>query len=552
LSSRRAFLQQAATLAATLTLKNPSLAAAEIYLERGANQNAKQDTVQHYATPLDTSTLRPWVDPLFIPEIAQPIGSRPDPDDPSRTLPFYRLAMSEMHLKIHRDLPPTRVWGFNNSSPGPIFETRSGHGLLVEWANELPTQHFLPIDHTLHGAEPDKPDVRSVIHLHGGRTPAASDGYPEDWYVRGQSRIYHYPNRQDAALLFYHDHTMGINRLNIYAGLQGLFIIRDEVEDSLDLPRGKYEIPLLLFDRFLLANGQLNYPVSPDPKAPWVPEIYCNAMLVNGRFAPYLDVEPRSYRFRVMNGSNARFFRVFISQSGSHDVDLHVIGSDQGLLAAPLALKRILLAPAERTDFVVDFAPFAGQNLVLMSDGLQIMQIRVAAAPVKSVSFTAPKTLHPITRTPETQAIKTRRLTLDEIMDKVQQSMGMLLNRTRWSAPITEKPALDTAEIWELVNLTEDTHPIHLHLVRFQVLDRRPFDVFLYQDKGQLRYTGPVRQPAPEELGWKDTVRAESGTVTRIIVKFEGYTGRYVWHCHILEHEDNEMMRPYEVVVATT
>ncbi|MGC2605191.1 MAG: multicopper oxidase domain-containing protein, partial [Silvibacterium sp.] len=495
-------------------------------------------------------SLRPWVDPLPIPEIARSTGSRSDPENPSQNLPFYRMAMRELHYKVHRDLPPTRVWGFNNSSPGPIFETRSGQGLLVEWANELPLQHFLPIDHTIHGAESDKPDVRSVIHLHGGKTPPASDGYPEDWYIPGQSRIYHYPNRQDAALLFYHDHTMGINRLNIYAGLQGQFMIRDDVEDSLNLPKGKYEIPLLLYDRFLLADGQLQYPVSPDPKAPWVPEVYSNAMLVNGMLTPYLDVEPRSYRFRVMNGSNSRFFRISIGHKAGQGPDLHIIGSDQGLLAAPITQQKILLAPAERTDFLIDFSPFAGQNLLLLSDSLEILQIRVAANN-KATALALPQTLRPVPRTPETQAIQTRRLTLDEIMDKVQQSMGMLLNKTPWHMPITEKPVLDTTEIWELVNLTEDTHPIHLHLVRFQLLDRRPFDVFLYQDKNELRYTGPALPPEPVEAGWKDTVRAESGEVTRIIVKFEGYTGRYVWHCHILEHEDNEMMRPYEVVAAT-
>ncbi|MGC2162085.1 MAG: multicopper oxidase domain-containing protein [Silvibacterium sp.] len=530
--SRRSFLEQATALAACLSLKSPSLA-------------------EVMTTPaLDPNSLRPWVDPLPIPEVVQSIGNRPDPEDPSRNLPLYRLAMQEMHVKVHRDLPPTRVWGFNNSSPGPIFETRSGHGLLVEWANELPRKHFLPIDHTIHGAESGKPDVRSVIHLHGGKTPAASDGYPEDWYVPGQSRIFHYPNRQDAALLFYHDHTMGINRLNIYAGLQGLFLIRDQFEDSLNLPSGKYEIPLLLFDRFLLANGQMQYPVSPDPKSPWVPEIYCNAILVNGKLAPYLDVEPRLYRFRAMNGANARFFRLSID----HGAELHVIGSDQGLLSAPITQKHILLAPAERTDFLVDFSPFAGQNLLLMSDSLEVMQIRVAAAQKESVavSQTIPQALRPVPRTPESQAIRTRRLTLDEIMDKVQQSMGMLLNKTPWHAPVTENPILDTTEIWELVNLTEDTHPIHLHLVRFQLLDRRQFDVFHYQDKGELRYIGPPRPPQPVEAGWKDTVRAESGEVTRIIVKFEGYTGRYVWHCHILEHEDNEMMRPYEVIAAET
>ncbi len=506
--------------------------------------SGKQHSPKAVGAPeLDPNTLRHWVDPLPIPEVAQPTGLRPDPDNPSRTLPFYRMAMRELHYKIHRDLPPARVWGFNKSSPGPIFETRSGQGLLVEWANELPTQHFLPIDHTLCGAEPGKPEVRSVIHLHGGKTPPQSDGFPEDWYVPGQSRVYHYPNRQDAALLFYHDHTMGINRLNIYAGLQGLFLIRDEAEDSLNLPKGKYEIPLLLCDRFLLANGQISYPVSPNPKSPWVPEVFSNAMLVNGKLAPYLDVEPRAYRFRVMNGSNGRFFRLSLNNRA----DLHVIGSDQGLLAAPVTEKRVLLAPAERTDLIIDFTPFAGRNLLLMSDSLEIMQIRVAKQ-TQAVTFALPQALRHVPRTPESDAIKTRRLTLDENMDMVQQSMGMLLNKTPWHMPVTEKPTIDTTEIWELINLTEDTHPIHLHLVRFQILDRRQFDVFHYQDKEELRYIGPARPPQPDEAGWKDTVRCATGEVTRIIVKFEGYTGRYVWHCHLLEHEDNEMMRPYEVI----
>jgi spore coat protein A len=527
--SRRTFLEQSALLTAGLSLKKTAF--------------AEGVTVPD----LDPGTLRPWVDPLPIPEIVPSSGFRPDPESPSQHLPFYRLAMREMHRKLHRDLPPTRVWGFNNSSPGPIFETRSGQGLLVEWANELPLRHFLPIDHTIDGAGPRVPDVRSVIHLHGGKTPAASDGYPEDWYVPGQSRVYHYPNRQDATLLFYHDHSMGINRLNIYAGLQGLFLIRDEVEDSLNLPKGKYEIPLLLYDRFLLPDGQLDYPVSPNPKAPWVPEFYGNALLVNGKLAPYLDVEPRPYRFRVMNGSNARFFRLSVD----HGAELYIIGSDQALLSAPVTEKRVLIAPAERTDFIIDFSSFAGQNLLLSTDGFELMQFRVAAGS-KPIALTLPQTLRPVPRTPESQAIRTRRLTLDEVMDPVQQSMGMLLNRTPWHAPVTEKPIIDTTEIWELVNLTEDTHPIHLHLVRFQLLERRPFDVFQYQDKGELRYVGPPRPLSPVEAGWKDTVRAESGEVTRIIVKFEGYTGRYVWHCHILEHEDKEMMRPYEVVAANT
>jgi spore coat protein A len=529
LISRRKFLRRAGVLATGLTMEKAAVSTGLVPLP----------------TALDPGKLLPYVDALPIPEVMRSSGLRSSPEDPSVKLPFYRVSMRELHQKVHRDLPATRMWGFNSSSPGPIFETRSGQGLLVEWANELPERHFLPVDHTLHGAEASQPEVRSVIHLHGGKTPPASDGYPEDWVVPGKSQTCHYPNQQEAALLFYHDHTMGINRLNIYAGLQGLFVIRDDVEDRLKLPNGKYEIPLMLFDRFLRSDGQLEYPVSPDPKAPWVPEIYSNAMLANGKLFPYLDVEPCRYRFRVMNGSNARFFRL----SFGNGLEMHQIGSDQGLLRSPVPARKILLAPAERTDIVFDFSAHAGEKILLKSDSFDIMQFRVAAASARSTR-SLPETLRPLARTPETSAVKTRRLTLDERMDKVQESMGMTLNKTPWHMPITENPVLNTTEIWELVNLTEDAHPIHLHLVRFQVLDRRPFDAFAYEDKGELRFYGPAIGPEPAEAGWKDTVRCESGQVTRIIVRFEGYTGRYVWHCHILEHEDNEMMRPYEVLAA--
>jgi spore coat protein A len=497
------------------------------------------------APALDPNTLPQWVDPLPLPMVMHSTEERADPMHPGKKLPFHRVRIEELQQKTHRDLPATRVWGFNGCCPGPMFETRSGRGLLVEWENRLPEKHFLPVDHTLCGAEADKPEVRCVIHLHGGRTPAASDGYPESWVAPGKSIVCHYPNEQSAALLFYHDHTMGINRLNIYAGLQGLFVVRDDAEDALNLPKGKYEIPILLYDRFLRADGQMEYPVSGNPKSPWVPEVYSNVMLANGKLFPYLEVEPRKYRLRVMNGSNARFFRVSFGDL----YGMHLIGSDQGLLSAPVEAKRVLLAPAERTDIVFDFTPYPGKDVILRSDSFDIMKFRVAASGGKDTSE-LPPTLRAVERVPETRAVKTRRLTLDEAMDKVHQSMGMTLNGRPWHMPVTEKPVLDTTEIWEIVNLTEDTHPIHLHLVKFQLLDRRPFDVFEYQDKTELRYTGPAIAPAPEEAGWKDTIRCESGHVTRIIVPFEGYTGRYVWHCHILEHEDNEMMRPYEVVSA--
>jgi spore coat protein A len=494
---------------------------------------------------LDPSTLAHFVDPLPLPQVAKPVDHRSAPGNPGERVPFYRVAMRAIQAKLHRDLPATNLWSYGGSVPGVLFDTRSGEGQLIEWANELPVKHFLPIDHNLHGAEKTVPEVRGVVHLHGGKTPPESDGYPEDWYVPGKSRTYFYPNRQEPALLWYHDHAMGINRLNIYAGLVGLYIVRDQLEDDLHLPSGKYEIPLVVMDRDLREDGQLSYPVSPDAERPWVPEAFGEAHLVNGKLFPYLDVEPRKYRFRILNGANGRFYR--LSLTG--DAEMHQIGSDQGLLPAPVALKGVQLAPGERADVVIDFAPHRGAKIELLSEPFTLMQFRVGAAAVTD-SSALPAALRAAPRIAESTAVKTRRLTLDESMNMVAESMGMLLNKTPWHMPVTEKPVLDTTEIWELVNLTEDVHPIHLHMVRFQILDRRRFDAFEYMTKGTLRYVSPAMMPDANEMGWKDTARVNSKTVTRIIVPFTGYPGRYVWHCHILEHEDNEMMRPYEVVTA--
>jgi spore coat protein A len=305
----------------------------------------------------------------------------------------------------------------------------------------------------------------------------------------------------------------------------------------------------MISDRLLRADGQLEYPVSDKPDRPWVPEVFGNALLVNGKLLPYLDVEPRRYRFRIMNGSNGRFYRFSLSSKN----EFHVIANDQGLLTSPVPVRRIPLAPAERADIVVDFAALAGTHVRLVSDSFDLLEFRIAAKPaaVSIPDTPLPSTLRPPTHLDPATSVHTRRLTLDENLNGIQMSMGMLLNNTPWHMPITEKPKLNTTEIWELVNMTDDSHPIHLHLVRFQILDRRRFDRFDYQ-AGNLRFTGPAQAPEPFESGWKDTVRADPGMVTRILIPFEGFAGRYVWHCHILEHEDNEMMRPYEVLPFAT
>jgi len=491
---------------------------------------------------LNPMMLARFVDALPIPQVVASDGTRPSPMNRKVKLPHYRVELGEFAARLHRDLPPTRQWGYDASVPGPTFETRAGQGLLVEWVNRLPRKHFLPVDHTLHGAEADKPEVRTVTHVHGAKTPPESDGYPEAWQTPGESRLLHYPNEQDAALLWYHDHAMGITRLNIFAGLFGAFIIRDAAEEALNLPSGAYEIPLVIYDRTLARDGQLLYPVSATPGAPFVSEFYGNAVLCNGKLHPYFEVQPRKYRIRVLNAANGRFFHLTLSGNRA----FHQIGSDVGLLPAPLELRSLVLFPAERADLVIDFAGLEGQRMQLKNEAADILQFRVATGVADKSSL--PATLRAVPRSSESEAIRERILTLAEHDDAAGNSMQMLLNESHWDMPVTEKPVLGTTEIWSFVNLTGDAHPIHLHLVRFQVLDRRPFDLFAYNADRKLLYTGPAVPPDANELGWKDTVRTDPGMVTRIIVRFEGYTGRYVWHCHLLEHEDNEMMRPYDVI----
>jgi len=231
-----------------------------------------------------------FVDALPLPEVAKPVGKRLNSAQKAEVLftgfrprSFFRRFIG----------PPAYAFlGYGNSMPGPTIEARSGEEILIEWPNRLPAKHFLPIDHNLMGAEKGRPESRTVVHVHGARVPPESDGWPEAWYAPGKSATYHYPNTQDAALLWYHDHAMGINRLNICAGMAGLYVIRDAFEEALNLPKGEYEIPLVLMDRMIRTDGQIYYPVSMFPDAPWIPEYSGNATLINGKLLPYLDVQP--------------------------------------------------------------------------------------------------------------------------------------------------------------------------------------------------------------------------------------------------------------------
>ncbi|MBT2634511.1 multicopper oxidase family protein [Bacillus sp. ISL-26] len=482
---------------------------------------------------------------------------------------YYEVTMKECYHKLHRDLPPTRLWGYNGLFPGPTIDVQQNESVYIKWMNDLPQTHFLPVDHTIHHSESghSESDVKTVVHLHGGATPPESDGYPEAWFTRHfeetgpyfEKEIYHYPNKQRGALLWYHDHAMAITRLNVYAGLTGMYIIREQKEKRLRLPEGEYDVPLMILDRTLNDDGSLVYPSGPDnpsetlPKPSIVPFLCGETILVNGKAWPYMEVEPRTYRFRILNASNTRTFTLGLS-NGS---DFIQIGSDGGLLPRSVKTQSISLAPAERYDVLIDFSAFNGENMILTNGtgcggaanpetDASVMQFRVTKPLTGKDTSRKPKYLASMPDVTAGRIQNIRTLKLTNTQDKYGRPV-LTLNNKRWHDPVTEAPKLGTTEIWSIINPTRGTHPIHLHLVSFQVLDRRPFDMDRYNEFGDIVFTGPAIPPPPSEKGWKDTVQAHAGEVIRIAAVFGPYSGRYVWHCHILEHEDYDMMRPMDV-----
>jgi spore coat protein A len=491
--------------------------------------------------------LEPFVDPLFLLPTA-PMASL------ASGAQYCRLTLSEFRQKLHRDLPPTVVWGFEGVTPGPIIAARRDQSVTIDWQNQLPSRHRLLVDHTLDGAGSDVPEVRTTIHLHGGHVSAENDGYPEDWIVPGRTQTTVYPNQQPGATLWYHDHAMGITRLNAMMGLAGIYLLRDPEEERLALPSGRYDIPLVLQDRIVDARGQIAYPVSGNIEAPSVPEFFGTHILVNGRVSPYLDVEPRLYRFRFLNAANGRVFQLSLVP----EQHLFQIGSDGGLLAEPVMRNELLIAPGERVDTVMDFRGREGRRLMLVNHGPApypsggapvpglVMQFRVSRPLRQDVDKSRiPDVLAQIPRLQEAAAAQTRTLRLVEVMAGNGQPHRVLLDGKRFADPITEDPSSSSLEIWEFVNTTKDAHPIHLHTVHFQLLNRHRFDSRLQQQTSQLVLIGEAIPPPPEESGWKDTIPCPPGQVTRILVPFGAEPGRFVWHCHTPEHEDNEMMRPF-------
>jgi FtsP/CotA-like multicopper oxidase with cupredoxin domain len=496
-------------------------------------------------TGLCPLVLTAYADSLPRPAVATPVSGTPG------GTASYVIPIREVTQRLHRDLPLTRVWGYAGSFPGPTIEAGSGQPVTVTWMNDLRdstgalrTTHLLPVDLCLAGPDTEGPTARVVTHLHGGHVPAAVDGHPDSTFLPGHQVTYLYPNTQPAATLWYHDHAMGITRLNVMLGLAGFYLVRDAGENALGLPSGEFEIPLAIQDRSFNADGSLQYP------AAWMDHFFGDKMLVNGKVWPYLRVKQGKYRFRLLNGCNSRVLHLSLSNGAS----FQVIGTDQGLLPAPVTRTSLLLTPGERAVIVVDFAAYAaGTQIVLANDAPapypgnpgegvipNVMRFDVIAAAGHTAPI--PGSLRPVTPLDPSGAAITR--------DFVLRKQSAPCTGDLWTInglpfeTITERPVLGTTEVWRFINESGISHPMHMHLVAFQILDRQPFTL----QGSQIVTTGPAVPPDASEAGWKDTAPVGPSEILRVVARFDDYAGAYSYHCHILEHEDNEMMRQFQSV----
>jgi spore coat protein A len=559
--------------------------------------------------------LDPASQPRFVNPLPNPLapGFVFAPDGTHNGADLYSIGIYQFEQSLglfdpSTGLPmTTTVWGYGREHatatyPGRTFVVWRDSPTYVLWRNELydslgaPLAHLLPIDETVHWAMPSTPPypasgVPVVTHLHGGHTESASDGLPEQWFTPGFAQVgadwvhatFRYDNDQEAATLWYHDHALGITRLNVYAGLAGFYLLRDAwdtglADNPIGLPAYPYEVPIVIQDRMFTSDGELFYPTEPEepgaPEPSVLPEFFGDFILVNGQAWPSLEVEPREYRLRLLNGSDSRFYAMWLAPSGATTIgsgpSFAQIGTDAGLLYAPVPQAKLTLGPGERADVVVDFTAFAGERLVLRNNArspfplgdpvdpsstgvLMAFDVTLPLDPSRPPT-SLPATLRQDPIAPLAQTGPTRRLVLFEATDEYGRLKPMLGTADggvlEWDDPVTELPQLGDNEVWEIFNLTPDAHPIHLHLVHFQIVDRQRFKARIDETTGAIsaaRKIGQPRGPAPEEAGWKDTVKMFPGQVTRVIASFDR-AGLYVWHCHILSHEDHEMMRPFEVV----
>jgi spore coat protein A len=406
----------------------------------------------------------------------------------------------------------TPIWGYEGTFPGPAIRARSERPVALRVHNALPEN--------------------IVVHLHGGHIPVESDGHAMDYIVPGSWRDYWYPNHQGAAPLWYHDHAMDRTGPHVWKGLAGLYVLEDDTEAALPLPKHGCDIPLVIQDRYFNTDGTFAYPLTNHTIRHGVQG---DVIVVNGAAQPYLDVGTRKYRFRILNGTNGRLLQLALSD-GNPFVQ---IGSDGGLLEAPVTRSSLLISPGERLEVIVDFTKVKVGTRIVLKNTLgsgrtgDVMRFNVARR--ETDTTIVPTFVRPVPRIPSSEAVRTRRFTLGMTMDGMFTINGVSYDHMRVDAD----PALDTTEIWEFVNPMGMWHCMHAHAVMWQILDRNGVP------------------PPPWEMGWKDTWYMPGNSVVRVIARFADYAcdpmpmahfSNYMIHCHILEHEDHGMMAQFKVM----
>ncbi|MBC7291142.1 MAG: multicopper oxidase domain-containing protein [Actinotalea sp.] len=638
---------------------------------------------------VDGRAVPKWVTPLLVPPVMPRAGTARLSG--GKNADVYDIALRQ-HVQqiLPTGYPATTVWAYGPTralnrkgvlafnAPSLTIEARYGTPVRITWRNELVDpqtggylQHLLPVDPTLHWANPPgghagRDDrgvfttvpgpytgpVPMVTHVHGAAGVGdESDGYPEAWYLPAANDIpagfaevgtwyeyfgglalarngtswargtatAQYPNTQRAGTLWYHDHTLGMTRLNVYAGPAGFYLLREGPDgdkavldtrtglpatlpgpaprdgDGFPAKKTYYELPLAIQDRTFHVDGALFYPDTREffdgttgPYVPdgdvapiWNPEFFGNTIMVNGATWPVHRFEQRRYRLRLLNGCNSRF--LVLDFSGIPGAQVTQIGTEGGFLAAPVDLTattggRLLLAPAERADVVMDLTavpvgsyvltnvgpdePFGGgepgvdfavadpesTGLVLRLDVVPA----VAPDPSTPAQFLQLPAVAPLTPTTSRALALVEEMSMAPELAEDPPPVAALLGTVSggtwtarmWHDPVTENPAVGAVESWEVFNTTADAHPIHVHETLFQVVDRQPIEVD--HEAMTVVAVGAPRPPEDNELGWKDTVTAYPGEVTRVRMRFDR-AGQYVWHCHVVEHEDNEMMRPFRI-----
>ena len=522
--SRRAVLKGGTAAAAGLGLSLASLTACG--LDNGGSNTSNQGSAGRQLRS-ETGLPAPFGAALPVPPVLRPVRT-------DETTDYYDITQKVSTVAILDDLP-TQVWGYDGRFPGPTLVSRRGRRTVVTHHNELP--------------------VPVVVHLHGGRTAPEHDGYPTDLLLprtestrarhthnEGStvvgSRDYVYDMDQAAATLWYHDHRMDFTGPQVYRGLAGFHLVHDDVEDSLGLPEGDRDVPLMITDRSFAADGSFLYPSidptltgTPGVSADYMSGVLGDCVLVNGAAWPVLEVAAVRYRFRLLNASNARRYRLRLDGGPAFTQ----IGSDLGLLPWPVTHDEIDIAQAERFDVVVDFSGHeVGDVITMVND-------RGRDSTAQVMRFVVTHRAHDSSRVPDRLAEVETLSTADVVTERkfvLARGGARAHGMTLWTVngepfstdTILARPVLGTTERWT-IRAQNVEHPFHIHLAGFQVASR-----------------DGAERGGPWDQGWKDTVNLDNGGKADILIRFDGHRGRYVFHCHNLEHEDMMMMANFEVV----